>query len=630
MKTVLGAALLCFVGSAWAANPFLPLTAPEIRQAVSVVTASGRMPEGSRFSSISLEEPDKQAVLKNAATPRRAHVVIYNYRLNQTFEAVANLTAGALDSFKQIPGAEAQISGEDSDRAFQITFRDPRYVAAMHERGIADLNNVYGVSWSAGYFALPGTDQHRIVREAFYYGGAGQNFYAHPIEGVFAHVDLTDSRILDFTDIDRDAPVSRQNFDFTPDATGQRRPLAPLRITQPNGPEFTVNDNEVVWQKWHFRYGLAPREGLVLYTVGFEDGGKVRPVMYRGALSEMVVPYGDPSAGWYWRNSFDAGELGLGVAASPLRPGLDCPENCRVYDAVVADESGQPKTIPGAIAIYERDGGIAWKHGDNVRRARDLVIGYLTQAGNYEYGFNWIFHQDGTLEVSVDLTGIMAAKGVPDNSHDPYGHIVGKNLDAVHHQHFFSYRLDMDVDGENNRVVEMNSTPMPAGAENPRGNGIVMTHTPLLTERDAKRRLNLETSRRWIIENPGAKNALGQSTAYALLPGENAVPLAAPDSWVRKRAGFLDAHVWVTPYSPTEMYAAGDYPNQSHGGDGLPKWTAANRSLDNKDVVVWYNFGITHNPRPEDWPVMPTYVAGFKLVPWGFFARNPVLDLPLK
>ena len=142
----------------------------------------------------------------------------------------------------------------------------------------------------------------------------------------------------------------------------------------------------------------------------------------------------------------------------------------------------------------------------------------------------------------------------------------------------------------------------------------------------AQRRLDLATSRRWIIQST-VRNALGQPTGYALLPGENALPFLLPDSWVRKRAGFLNAHVWVTPYDPAEMYAAGDYPYQSKGGDGLPKWTAADRSIDNRDVVVWYVMGITHNPRPEDWPVMPTYEAGFKLVPWGFFTRNPALDL---
>ncbi len=146
----------------------------------------------------------------------------------------------------------------------------------------------------------------------------------------------------------------------------------------------------------------------------------------------------------------------------------------------MADESGAPHVIPGAIALYERDGGIAWKHGDNVRRARDLVISLLTQAGNYEYGFDWIFHQDGTLEAHVELTGIMAIKGVADGAHDPYGHLVAKNLLAVHHQHFFSYRLDMDVDGLANRVLEMNSVADAARRRRiPIGNAFTMEETPL-------------------------------------------------------------------------------------------------------------------------------------------------------
>ena len=140
--------------------------------------------------------------------------------------------------------------------------------------------------------------------------------------------------------------------------------------------------------------------------------------------------------------------------------------------------------------------------------------------------------------------------------------------------------------------------------------------------------MNLASSRRWLVESSTATNALGHPTGYLLMPGENSLPFALPDSWVRKRAGFLDAHVWVTPYSDAERYAAGDYPNQSKGGDGLPNWTSANRPVDGRDVVLWYVMGITHNPRPEDWPVMPVYEAGFKLMPVGFFSSNPAMDLP--
>jgi len=614
--------LLCVL-PLFAANPLAPLTAEEIRNAVVILKSAGNVPPGARFAQISLQEPSKDLVLRNAPGPRRAFAVIYDPRANKTFEAIANLGSGRVDSYREIPGAQTPVNEQDSNIADAVLRADPRYQKSLRDRGIRDANSVIIMAWTAGHFGLPGTDKDRIVRAVPYYAGFGSNFYAHPIEGIVGHVDVTTRKLLDLLDIDRNVPVPRNNDEFAPNATRPWRAApAPLRITQPNGPGFQIEDHEVVWQKWHFRYALHPREGVVLYNVGYEDGGRIRSVMYRGSLSEMVVPYGDPSAGWFFRNSFDVGELGLGIAASPLKPGLDCPENCTVHDAVISDESGEPQIIPGAVAVYERDAGIAWKHADNVRRARELVVGYLTQPGNYEYGFDWIFHQDGTLEMRVALTGIMAIKAVADNAHDPHGHIIEKNISAVHHQHFFSFRLDMDVDGAANRVVEMNSMAMPAGPQNPYGNAFMMQETPLRTEKQAERNISLESSRRWIVQNAAT------NTGYAILPGENAVPFARPESWVRKRAGFLNSHIWVTPFNPAEMYSAGDYPNQSRGGDGLPKWTAADRPIDNKDVVLWYNMGITHNPRPEDWPVMPVHAAGFKLVPWGFFARNPALDLP--
>jgi primary-amine oxidase len=609
-----------------APSPLAPLSADEIRLAAKIFRDSGRMPGGARFSMLSLREPPKDAVLGGRAVPRQAFGVIYDYRQNRTFEGIADLAGRRVESWREIPGAQPALTAEDSARAEQVLRADPRFLQAMAERGIHDLNNVLVAAWSAGYFALPDTDKDRIVRAVCYYGGAGENFYAHPIEGVSAHVDVSRRRILDFTDIDRGAPVSHEDFEFIP--THLRPPPAPLHVTQPAGPGFHIENGEVRWQKWRFRYALDPREGLVLYTVGFEDGGRVRSILYRASLSEMVVPYGDPTAAWFFRNSFDAGELGLGSNASPLRPGADCPENCTVFDAVMADETGAPETIRGAVALYERDSGIAWKHGENTRRARDLVIGYLTQVGNYEYGFDWIFHQDGTLECRVALTGIMAVKGVADGVHDAYAHPVAKNIVAPHHQHFFTFRLDFDVDGTANRVIEMNSQPVPPGRQNPYGNAFTMRETPLLDEREAQRNLNLGTSRRWVVVSPSVFNALGDPTGYALVPGENTVPYARPEAWIRQRAGFLNSHFWVTPYRAEERYAAGDYPNQSHGGDGLAKWTASNRSVDDRDLVVWYTTGVTHIPRPEDWPVMPVQYIGFQLIPWGFFSQSPVMDLP--
>jgi len=615
-----------------APHPLTPLSADEIRAATRIIRESHRVPNSARFTILTLDEPPKDAVLAGGNPPRRAFAVVYDAATDRTFEAVANLTTRTVDRVDPVANVEPMIGPEDSGRADQIVRADARWRQALLARGIRDLNRVAIISWSAGYFGLPGTETGRIVRAVPYsIEGNTRNYYAHPIEGIVAHVNLTTGRIIDLLDTLRNVPIPSAPAEFSPPFNlPLREPPAPLIITQPNGPGFKIEDGEVRWQKWHFRWALHPREGLVLYTVGYEDGGRVRPVMYRGGLSEMVVPYGDPSAGWFFRNSFDAGEFGLGVNASSMRPGIECPTNCRTFDAAFADSSGEPNvTIPRAVALYERDAGMVWKHDTEARRARELVLGFVSTVGNYDYGFDWIFRQDGSLEMRVSLTGIMAAKAIASGTHDPFSHPVGKNLGAPHHQHFFTFRLDLDIDGAApNRVVEMNSVPIPAGPRNPYGGGFEMRETPLATEREAQRNLDLATSRKWIVVNPSATNALGHPTGYALLPGENAVPFALPDSWVRKRAGLLNAHIWVTPYAPGELYAAGDYPNQSKGGDGLPRWTKANRSIDSRDIVLWYTMGITHNPRPEDWPVMPLHVAGFKLVPWGFFGANPALDMP--
>jgi primary-amine oxidase len=350
-------------------------------------------------------------------------------------------------------------------------------------------------------------------------------------------------------------------------------------------------------------------------------------VLYRASLSEMVVPYGDPGPAWYFRNSFDAGELGMGAGTASLRAGEDCPEGATLVDAVLADARGAPHRIPRAVAVYERDRGLAWKHGARGRRARELVVLSVTRLGNYDYGFEWAFGEDGTIAHRVLLTGVMSAKGAVGE--DSLAHPVARGVAAVHHQHFFSYRLDLDVDGAApNRVEQVETHPLAPGPGNPFGGGFAMSTRVLATERAARVRLDAAVARRWRVVNPAAPGALGHPTGYELVPGSNADPMAAAGSWVRRRAGFLDAHLWATPQRDDERYSAGEYPNQSAGGDGLPRWTAADRALDGADVVLWYTLGVTHNPRPEDWPVMPVHDAGFRLVPVGFFDRNPVLGPP--
>jgi primary-amine oxidase len=206
---------------------------------------------------------------------------------------------------------------------------------------------------------------------------------------------------------------------------------------------------------------------------------------------------------------------------------------------------------------------------------------------------------------------------------------VAPNIEAPNHQHFFCFRLDLDVDGAApNSVMEMDTQGLPEGPANPNLNAMAMTERPLRREQEAQRLLSLAASRKWKILNPTVRNTLGQPSGFLLLPGENSVPFVPPHAYLRRYAGFVNAHLWVTPYQPEEMYAAGDYVHRHNPGEGLPRWTSTDRPVENRDVVLWYTLGVTHIPRVEEWPVMPVHRAAFKLVPAGFFSRNPALDLP--
>ena len=622
-------------------HPLDVLTAAEIDAAAGMLSAAPQFPEGALFATIVLKEPAKRDVLAyapGAPNVRQTFAVILDRRRNRTFEAVVDLGTSRIVSWTERPGVQAVVLEAEYEDLVRIVKADARWQEAMRKRGIDDFEQVQIDYWAVGQVA-PQYQRRRLLRAVSYFKGGALNFYGRPIEGVGALVDMTAEKVVEFVDTGA-VPLPPPGQELDQKSTGTRTAPKSLAIAQPDGPGFTISGQEIRWQKWRFRYTMHPREGLVLQTVGYEDAGRLRPILYRASISEMAVPYGDPDRNWRWRSAFDVGEYGMGRLASPIEPNTDAPPNATLLDVTFAGDNGRAYVLPRAVGIYERDGGMLWKHYESYsktnesRRARQLVIFFIATIGNYDYAINWIFHQDGVLELDAALTGIMLPKGVRITSANGHGvgpttgHLVSPNVVAPHHQHFFSFRLDFDVDGTANSITEMNTSAMPPGPGNPSLNGMIMEETTLTTEAAAQRRMNMASARTWTIVNRSARNALGHHSSYVLVPGVNSIPYVAPASRTRLRAGFINQHFWATRYREEEMYAGGAYPNQSLGGAGLTRWAGNNESLANADVVVWYTMGITHIPRPEEWPVMPVTHAGFKMIPAGFFSRNPALDVP--
>jgi len=624
-----------------ATHPLDRLSIAETEQAVAIVKADDRFGERMRFGSVNLHLPPKATVLAHtpgASVDRAADVVLVDPTDGSTHEVVASLTDDAVSSWKRLEGVQPSIIIDEFFEAEAAMRNDPDFQAAMAKRGITDMDLITIDPWSAGNYGDPTESEHRIVRGlVFAHGKPGDNQYARPIDGLSVVFDLNAMKVLRVDDKRvlpvPDEPVESAEWARAHAPEGRERTdVKPLDITQPDGPSFTIEGDLLQWQKWSLRIGWSTREGLVLNTVTYTDGDDDRPVIYRAALAEMTVPYGDPSFTQARKNAFDVGEYGLGMLANSLTLGCDCLGEIHYLDAHFCDASGNIMEIPQAICIHEEDFGISWKHTDfrteqtEVRRLRRLVVSFICTVGNYEYGVYWYLYQDGRIENEIKMTGILSTASVDTGETTEYGTMLGEHLYGPNHQHFFCTRLDMSVDGLANSVVEVDTVPAPAD-ENPYGNAFRAKTTVLATEKQAQRRIDPLAGRYWkIVSN--RKNKTGAPTGYKLIAGENCLPFATEESSIRRRAAYMWNHLWVTPYSPDERWPAGTYPNQSAGGEGLPAWTEADRSVENTDVVVWYTMGHNHLPSLEDWPVMPVACIGFTLKPSGFFDRSPAMDLP--
>jgi primary-amine oxidase len=631
-----------------APHPLEPLSEQEIATAAAAVRAHHEFADGSEFVFTSLREPGKEAIGEfehdGRVPDREAGVVLYDRPRRQVIEAAVSLGDGKVVSWRSVPGARPKASAREWETGVRAVKADPRWLDAMRRRGVSDVTHVELQLWPPAYSDEREAASGRRLAKALAWVGRSEtdNTFARPVENLIATVDLDTLTVLDVEDqgivplpprAGNYAPELASDPGNCPVLAGLRADLRPIEITQPDGPGFELDGHELRWQRWHLIAGYTPREGLVLHRVRYTDQGRERSILHRASLSEMWVPYGDPAPVHRVKAVFDESEAGLGRLANPLRLGCDCLGEIRYLDAVVNGDDGEPKQVAGAICIHEEDTGVAWKHTHyqgsvEVRRGRRLVISSFATIGNYDYGFFWYLHTDGTIGYEVKLTGVISSGAVADGTRPAYGTVVAPGLYGPNHQHFFNVRLDLDIDGTANSVFEVDAVPSPPGPGNPAGNAWTARELPLEREASAQRLADPAAGRFWLIVNESVPGAHGRPVAYQLMPGPSTLPPLQPDAPALQRARFATRHLWVTAYDPAELYAAGDYPYQHPGGAGLPEYASADRPVRDTDIVVWHTFVAHHVVRPEDWPVMPVTTAGFQLRPFGFFDASPALDLP--
>ena len=636
-------------GAAQARHPLDPLTWQEHWIILEVLHRAGHYNDSTRVALARLEEPAKAQVWSwRAGQPvtRSAHAVIKQQA--RTFEAVVDLVNERLVSWTEMRGVQPNWLREEFEAMESEVKKHPDFIAAMKRRGFTDLTFIDCGGGPPGYFGTPDQRGRRVSWVGCSDARRVRNPWPRQIEGLTVIVDMDQKKVLRVVD-EGAVPVPTATAEYDVASLGPlNSPAPPIAVSQPLGPGFTLDGHQVSWQNWRFHVRPDQRVGMIISTVRYRDGERERPVLYQGSLSEIFVPYMDPAHGWYARNFLDAGEYVAGGLGKPMERGIDCPDNSVFLDHIVVQDNGRPGTVPRAVCLFERYAGdMVWRHRDGSgvhgRPRRDLVVRMAAVLGNYDYYFDWVFQQDGAIRVAVGATGINEVKmvaesdaavaarsngnGAPSPAPDAYGRFVDRNIVAVNHDHYFNFRLDLDIEGSANSFQHDRLVTETLPANHPRRSLWKVQGSVAAREHDARLNVDMHQPGLWRVVGT-ATNRNGYPVSYQLAPGMSIETLLTADDYPRRRAGFIDHHLWVTPYTPAERFAAGDYPTLSQPGEGLPRWTAANRPIAGTDIVLWYTMGMHHVARAEDWPVMPVAWNSFELRPFDFFDRNPALLLP--
>ncbi|KAI0313101.1 copper amine oxidase [Amylostereum chailletii] len=594
-----------------------------------------------------------------------------------------------VESFDKLPeGVQPQLSPEELLTCEQIVKKDPQVVKLAKDVGV-EPHQIYADGWSIGYDdRFP---QAQRLQQALLFARLSEhdNLYAHPmdfvpvvdmIKGKVIHIDFpgmyreassagltagsTKPPALDadqFSSAQRERippPLTPQNF--LPDlikedakkAGGEwkeRETPKPLHVLQPEGVSFKMDGNVLEWQKWKMHIGFSHREGIALSTVTYNDNGEVRPLFYRLSMAEMVVPYAAPEHPHPRKFAFDTGEYGMGTMANELALGCDCLGQIHYLPGAYTAHDGSAVVIKNVICIHEEDAGLLWKHTDyriggrsQAVRSRRLVVSMVCTLANYEYIWNYLFYQDGTVELEIRLTGILQVYPLGPNEPTTFGTQVAPGINAQYHQHMFSLRIDPMIDGLSNSVVETDIFPLDDGAgstNNYAGNGFRTSHRTLKVASEGARDWDAQKDRRWRIVNTARTHySSGQPAGYTIAVKGGTLPLMGrPDGWMGRRANFAAKTLWVLKDKEDakfggRMWPAGKYVPQAREEpeDSVLAWQRADgeQSIENEDVLVYVTLGTTHIPRPEDWPVMPVEHLRVAFKPFSFFKANPGMDVP--
>ena len=577
-------------------HPLDPLSAAEIARAWEIVRTEHARGPRVRVVFVMLHEPAKKVVLQHRpgdAVERAAFVVLVDSAAGKTYEAVVSVSAGRVLSWEHVPGVQPAIVLDEFAEIEAAVRADPRWQEAMRRRGVTDTSLAMVDAWSAGNFGFPEDEGRRLVRALTWVRrDAKDNGYARPVDGLLTVVDLNEMKVLRVED-GGVVPLPPEDGNYAAEAAGTRLASSRSRSASPRARASRSCGREVRWQKWRFRIGFTPREGLVLHTVELRGRGPRAPDPLPGldlrdgrALRRSRRPTSQERLRHRRVRHRHAGQLAHARLRLPGRDPL-----LRRGASTTARATPSRSRTPSACTRRTPASCGSTPTGGPTRRRCGARAGSSCRSsppsGNYEYGFYWYFYQDGSIQCEVKLTGIMNTTALSARARSrAYGEVVAPRLNAPFHQHIFAARLDMSVDGPSNSVYEVNTRGrcrrpgQPARQRLPRrgdaaGRGGARpsgssTRAPVASGGSSTRR----------------HEPAGRAGRLPLVPGENVLPFAAAGRGRHAARGLRDqASVGDAATIPASGTRPATTRTSTRAATACRAGRKADRPLENTDLV---------------------------------------------
>ncbi|GAP85724.2 putative primary-amine oxidase [Rosellinia necatrix] len=631
-------------------HPLDPLTVDEVQTASNTLQQKLRYSIGGiKFKVIDLAEPPKAVTLQylhgNGNAPDRKARVYYHLKKTQNLLiAIVNITTKQVEKCYDAPASQGPVDWEEYELVTKACNNHPEVQAEISKLKLPTNARIINDPWAYG---TDSASERRRLFQCYMYIALNDDDQANHYSLPLPLAPIFDAHTLELVELQR-LPMGTDNeldpetrpwdpaepVEYSADIMGGnafRKDLKPLRIVQPEGPSFRISGRRVDWQKWSFTLGWTLREGPVLHDVRYES----RPLFYRISMSEMTVPYGDPRTPYHRKQAFDLGDSGFGLTSNSLKLGCDCLGHIAYFNGVRVTGQGQPVVMPNVICMHEIDDGIGWKHTNfrnhksSVVRNRQLVIQCTATVANYEYILAFVLDQAANIHIEVRATGIVSTMPIRKGLQVPWGTIVAPGVLAVNHQHIFCARVDPILDGDrkNTIVYDECHSVVDEPDLDPHGCAFKVSTTPI--EKPGGYELDITKNRTFKIVNEGRTNSVsGKPHSYKLHPVPSQMLMMSPKTFNYRRGIFSSKPIWVTKYNDDELWASGEFTNQSREDTGLAIWANRKESVKSEDVVLWHSFGVTHITRPEDFPVMPMEKFVMSLKPANFFELNPSNDVP--